>query len=66
MRKIQFIVNEKGRRVGVILDINQYHRLLDALEELESVRAYDEAKASGEEAIPLEQAIEEIEQERKQ
>ena len=29
-------------------------RELDALEELESIQAYDEAKASGDEAVPLE------------
>jgi hypothetical protein len=31
------------------------------LEELESIRAYDAAKASGDEAIPFEQALQEIE-----
>jgi hypothetical protein len=30
------------------------------IEELESVQAYDDAKASGDEAIPFEQAIDEI------
>jgi len=34
---------------------------LDALEELEAIRAYDTAKASGDEAIPFEQAIRELE-----
>ena len=37
-----------------------YERLLAALEDLDDLRAYDEAKASGEAAIPLEQAITEI------
>lgn len=32
-------------------------------EELESIRAYDEAKASNDEAIPFAQAINEIEDE---
>lgn len=35
--------------------------LLAEMEEMESMRAYDDAKASGDEAIPLEQAISEIE-----
>jgi hypothetical protein len=34
---------------------------LEELEELEAIRAYDAAKSSGEETIPLEQAITEIE-----
>jgi hypothetical protein len=57
----KYVVNEKGERVGVLLDIDDYHKILEGLEELESIRAYDVAKASGDEAIPFEQAIEEIE-----
>ena len=45
----------------MLLDIDDYHKILEGLEELESIRAYDVAKASGDEAIPFEQAIEEIE-----
>jgi hypothetical protein len=37
---------------------------MEELEELESIRAYDAAKSSGEEAIPFEQAIKEIEKQR--
>jgi hypothetical protein len=36
-------------------------KLLADLEELESIRAYDAAKASGDEAIPFQKAMEEIE-----
>jgi hypothetical protein len=36
----------------------------EELEELEAIRAYDAAKSSREETIPLEQAIAEIEQAR--
>ena len=56
----RYIVDEKGNRIGVLLDIEDYNRLLAELEELESIRAYDAAKASGDEAIPFEQAIAEI------
>ncbi len=59
----RYIVDEKGNRIGVLLDIEDYNRLLAELEELESIRAYDAAKASGDEAIPFEQAIAEIEKE---
>jgi hypothetical protein len=38
---------------------------LEELEELELIRAYDAAMASGEEAIPFQEAIQEIEQSRK-
>lgn len=66
MRKAteKFIVNGRGRRTGVILDIAEYVELRHALEELESIRAYDTAKESGDEVISFEQATEEIERER--
>ena len=55
--KERFIVDENGQRVGVLLDIEDYRRLLEEVEELEAIRAYDAAKASGDEAVPLEQAL---------
>jgi PHD/YefM family antitoxin component YafN of YafNO toxin-antitoxin module len=63
--KERFLVNEKGDQVAVLLDIDDYHKLLEALEELESIRAYDAAKAMGDDAIPFGQAIDEIEGNRK-
>jgi hypothetical protein len=62
--KERFIVDEKGRRIGVLLDIEDYQRLLEELEELEAIRAYDTAKASGDEVLPLEQALADIEKDR--
>lgn len=62
--KERFIVDEKGKRIGVLLDIEDYHRLLEELEELEAIRAYDAAKVSGDEVLPLEQALTEIEKDR--
>ena len=60
----QYLTDGEGRRVGVLIGLDQYRQLLDALEEIESIRAYDEAKASGEEAIRFDQAVEAIERER--
>ncbi|MBF0565495.1 MAG: hypothetical protein HQK89_09655 [Nitrospirae bacterium] len=57
----QIIIDDKGERTGVILSIGAYKKILEELEELESIHAYDEAKASGDEAISLDQAIREIE-----
>ncbi|WP_449245667.1 hypothetical protein [Desulfobacca acetoxidans] len=56
-----FIIDANGNRIGVVLDIADHQRLLEELEELESIRAYDAAKVSGEEIIPFEQAVAEIE-----
>ena len=59
--KENYVIDAQGNPVGVVLDIADYRKLLEELEELESIRAYDAAKASGDEVIPFEQAISEIE-----
>ncbi len=60
----RYIVDENGKRVSVILPIEEYESMLEELEELEDIRAYDEAKAALErgedEVIPLDQAMREI------
>ena len=63
--KERYVVDEQGQRISVVLDIADYQELLDELEELESIRAYDAAKASKDQAVPFEQAIAQIESDRK-
>ncbi len=58
------IVDSKGHQVGVVLTNREYRKLLQKVEELEAIRAYDEAKASQDEAIPFAQARKEIERSR--
>ncbi len=60
--KPRYLVDDDGKQVAVLVDIEQYRALLEAAEELSAIRAYDAAKASGDEAIPFEQAVTEIEQ----
>jgi PHD/YefM family antitoxin component YafN of YafNO toxin-antitoxin module len=62
--KEQYVVDQNGNRTAVLLDVTYYHELLAALEEIESIRAYDEAKASDDEVILFSQATEEIERQR--
>jgi len=64
----RYITDEAGKRRGVILEIEEYERLLEALEDLEDLRAADETLAAierGEEdLLPLDQAVREMEEER--
>jgi PHD/YefM family antitoxin component YafN of YafNO toxin-antitoxin module len=57
----RYIVDEIGKRTGVILSVDEYERMI---EDLEDVRLYDEGKAalqrSESEVVPLEQAMREI------
>ena len=63
-RPTRYMTDDTGNRVAVIVDLEQYKALTEAAEELDAIRAYDEAKAANDEAIPFEQAIREIEQAR--
>jgi PHD/YefM family antitoxin component YafN of YafNO toxin-antitoxin module len=64
----RYIVDENGKRTGVILPVEEYERLIEALEDLEDARAADEARAAvargDDEFIPYEQAREQIAKER--
>ena len=57
MKEPHMIVNEDGKPVSVILSISTYKKILDDLEELEEIRAYDKAKKSNDEILPFEEAL---------
>jgi PHD/YefM family antitoxin component YafN of YafNO toxin-antitoxin module len=66
---VRYVVDENGKRVGVLLDVEEYERMVEELEELEDIRAADEVRAAikrGEEdLLPYDEAVREIEEERK-
>ena len=51
-KPVRFLTDEKGKKVSVVLDIGEYEKALDALEEMEAARAYEEAKSSTKPPIP--------------
>ena len=61
--KERYVVDDSGKRVEVLVGVAEFEKILEELEELESIRAYDAAKAANDESIPLDQAFREIEQE---
>lgn len=69
---VRYVVDENGKRVSVILDVEEYERIVEELEEFEDIlarQAYDRARAELErgddEIIPWEQAKREIKEQRK-
>jgi hypothetical protein len=40
----QFLTDAKGKRTGVVLDLQTYERLREAEEDLAEIRAYDSAR----------------------
>ncbi len=60
----RFIKDSKGRKTGVVLSIEDFREIQKELEELDSIRTYDAAKASGDELVPFQRAVSEIERSR--
>lgn len=49
----QYITDEQGQRVSVILSIQQWQQVLDELDELDDIKLYDEVKSRNEPTISL-------------
>jgi hypothetical protein len=60
----EFVTDAEGRRTKVILDIEEYEKLLEALEDLEDAREHErvmeDVRTGREVLIPWEQAKREI------
>jgi hypothetical protein len=61
----KFLTDEHGNKISVVLDIKDYEKMLEELEDLDDIRAYDEAKASGETAVPYRRSSERTKRSRK-
>ena len=56
----EYLVDKEGNRKAVVVPISEWEQILDALEEFDDIRAYDDAKRDPSEPIPFEQAVSEI------
>jgi hypothetical protein len=62
--KSQYVTDRKGRKVGVILPIRDYEKMLEQLEELEDIKVYDKAVEMNEEEISVQEAFQKLESKR--
>lgn len=65
MNAPQYITDNTGKKLSVILPLQEYQKMLDDLEELEDMRLYDEAMAGNQQSIPADEAFRRIEAKRK-
>ena len=61
----QYITDNAGRKISVVLPIKEFKTLMEELEDLEDLRLYDAAKMSNEPSIPIDEAFKMIEEKRK-
>lgn len=55
--KTQFITDEKGTKISIVIPMEEYNKILEDLEELNDIRLFDEVKARNEKSMPLEEYI---------
>ena len=47
-----YVIDAKQQRKSVLLPVAQWNRIVEALEKLDDIRAYDAAKCAPAEAVP--------------
>ena len=52
----QAVLNKKGKAVAVQISMNQYKKLLELSEEMEDIKAYDQAMKRKPQFIPFDKA----------
>jgi len=61
---MQFITDNNGKKLSVILSIATYQKMIDKLEEIKDIKSFNKAKEGPQEFIDAEEAFEEIEKSR--
>ncbi|MBX7245141.1 MAG: hypothetical protein K1X53_06560 [Candidatus Sumerlaeaceae bacterium] len=56
----QYIVDENQQPKSVVLPVSEWDAVLEELEELDDIRAYDKAKAGAQDVVSFDQAVREI------
>jgi len=57
----KYVVDEGQHPQAVQLSLAEWNQIIEALEELEDIRAYDSSQSGSRDSIPFEQAVDEIE-----
>ena len=58
----EYVVDEQQNRKAVLLPAAEWEQIVDELEELDDIRAYDAAQPHAADRVPFEQAVREIQQ----
>jgi len=56
----EYVVDEQQHRKAVLLPVDEWEQVVNELEELDDIRAYDAAQEQSAEKLPFEQAVREI------
>lgn len=57
----EYVTDENGNKKAVLVPIDEWGKVMEELEELDDIRAYDAAKVGPSELVPFHKALSEIE-----
>ncbi len=60
----EYIIDKEGNKKSVILPFSEWQKILNDIEELDDIRAYDKAKTKKSNPIPFDNAVKEIRESR--
>ncbi len=55
-----YLIDEKGNKKAVVVPLSEWQKIKEELEELDDIRAYDQAKSKPSEPIPFDEAVQQI------
>ena len=55
-----YLIDENGNKKAVVVPFSEWQKIKEALEELDDIRAYDQAKSKPSEPIPFDEAVQQI------
>lgn len=61
----QFITDKKGNKLSAVVPIREYEQILEQLDELACIKAYDRATSKKQQYVPLKEALRQVEKKRK-
>ena len=61
----QYIIDERGTKTAIVIPVTEWNQIQEDLEELDEIRAYDNAKSKGSDPILFDDAVKEIRKDRK-
>jgi hypothetical protein len=56
----EYLTDVEGNKKAVVVPLDEWQRILEALEELDDIRAYEEAKSRPSDPIPFDQGVDEV------
>jgi len=53
----QYITDEEGKKISVVIPMNEFEHMMEELDELDDIRLYDEAKKINEPSMSFDEYV---------